>query len=170
MGLFSRRDPDNSEARIARLETHLTTLQNYLEEVAESSIDSALAAPGAKDRRDESLPAGPPRIIDADMVEETLAQLTERIDQMVAGLTQVETRLSSISTEITNQLGELGHEIDALTTRLSDQGAVLGVDIGEEILTDLKAAQTRLAQEQARYQIAFRQDLADLAERIKPQL
>jgi small-conductance mechanosensitive channel len=170
MGLFSRRDPDNSEARIARLETHLTSLQNYLEEVATSSEDSALAAPGAKDRRDETQPAGPPRIIDADMVEQTLAHLTERIDQMAAGLTQVETRLSSISTEITNQLSELGNEIDALATRLSDQGNAIGGDLGEEILTDLKAAQARLAQEQARYQIAFRQDLADLAERIKPPL
>ncbi len=164
MGLFSRRDPDYSEARIARLETHLTTLQNYLEEVAKNSEESDLAAPGPNDRPDDSLSAGPPRIIDADMVEQSLAQLTERIDAMAAGLTQMETRLGSISTEITNQLGELGNEIDTLAARLSDQGDA----IGEQILTDLKAAQTRLAQEQARYQIAFRQDLAELAERIKP--
>jgi hypothetical protein len=166
MGLFSRRNPDGSEARIARLETHLNSLQNYLEEVAKSSEGSGLTAPGAKDRRNESLPAGPPRIIDADMVEETLAQLTARIEALATGLTRVETRLSSISTEITNQLGELGLEIDALTSRLTEDSGLSG----EEILTDLKAAQIRLAQEQARYQIAFRQDLAELAERLRPRL
>jgi uncharacterized phage infection (PIP) family protein YhgE len=170
MGLFSRRDPDASEARIARLETHLNTLQTYLEEVAKAeaetatvstpapSTPTALAAPGSDQAPDPSLPPHPPRIIDAEMVEQALAELTTRMDALAAGITQMDARLSSISTEIANQLSELGNEIDALSQGLGD----------EETVTNLKSAQTRLAQEQARYQIAFQQDLAELAERIKP--
>jgi small-conductance mechanosensitive channel len=166
MGLFSRRDPDASEARIARLETHLNNLQTYLEDAAKSAEEPALAAPGADQSPDARHPASPPRIVDADMVEQTLAQLSEQIAALATGVTEMESRLSSISTEITNQLGELGHEIDTLASRLAADSGLSG----EQILADLKAAQTRLAQEQARYQIAFRQDLADLAERIKPPL
>ena len=80
------------------------------------------------------------------------------MDALAAGITQMDARLSSISTEIANQLSELGNEVDALSRGLGD----------EETITNLKSAQTRLAQEQARYQIAFQQDLAELAERIKP--
>ena len=173
MGLFSRRDPDASEARIARLETHLNTLQTYLEEVAKAESETvtastpatstpatstALTAPGSDQAPDPSLPPHPPRIIDAEMVEQALAELTTRMDALAAGITQMDARLSSISTEITNQLSELGSEIDALSQGLGD----------EEAIANLKSAQTRLAQEQARYQIAFQQDLAELAERIKP--
>jgi uncharacterized protein YukE len=167
MGLFSRRDPDASEARIARLETHLNTLQTYLEEVANAEANAGtatqspptLAAPGGEQTPDQSLPPHPPRIVDAEMVEQALAELTARMDALAAGLTAMDARLGSISTEITNQLSELGNEIDALSTSTID----------EQTLTDLKAAQTRLAQEQARYQIAFKQDLAEIAERIRPQ-
>jgi hypothetical protein len=35
------------------------------------------------------------------------------------------------------------------------------------IVDELRDAQTRLAGEQARYQIAFRQDLAELADRLR---
>lgn len=168
MGLFSRRDSDASEARIARLETHLNTLQTYLEDVAKAEANTettaqspvSLAAPGSEQTPDPSLPAHPPRIVNAEMVEQALADLTARMDALAAGLTAMEARLGSISTEITNQLSELGSEIDALSASTAD----------EETLAHLKSAQTRLAQEQARYQIAFKQDLADLAERITPPL
>lgn len=168
MGLFSRRDPDASEARIARLETHLNSLQTYLEDVAKAEANTettahspaTLAAPGSGQTPDPSLPAHPPRIVNAGMVEQALADLTARMDALAAGLIAMDARLGSISTEITNQLSELGSEIDALSTSTAD----------EETLAKLKSAQTRLAQEQARYQIAFRQDLADLAERITPPL
>ena len=40
-------------------------------------------------------------------------------------------------------------------------------DTVEEIFTELREGQTRLANEQARYQIAFRQDLANLVEQLR---
>ena len=49
--------------------------------------------------------------------------------------------MTAVSTELANQLTELGHDID-------------GTHEG----------QVKLANEQARYQIAFREDLARLAE------
>jgi len=173
MGLFSRRDPEAAEARIARLETHLSSLQTYLEDVARAESEAAaqqpepqpapqpsgLAAPGANDSADPALGSGPPRIVNADMVEEALRDLQARMEELSNGLTQMDARLTSMGTELTNQLSELGQEIDALAN-------LEGEPLEGGLLNDLKATQVRLAQEQARYQIAFKQDLAELAERL----
>ena len=56
-------------------------------------------------------------------------------------------------------LGELSDDIDTLGKRTEAEA------IDEATLVELRDAQTRLASEQARYQIAFRQDLAEIAER-----
>lgn len=60
-----------------------------------------------------------------------------RLDEMTQASKELEARIAQVGTEVTHQLAELS--------------------------TDLE----RLAQEQARYQIAFRQDLADVAEIAK---
>ena len=61
--------------------------------------------------------------------------------------------MTAISTELAAQLTELGAETDAAS----------------EVTLVLRDAQTRLSNEQARYQIAFRQDLAELADAIRKQ-
>lgn len=171
MGLFSRRTPDEAEARIARLETHLNGLQTYLEDVARVAAEAeatapandatpapaSLAAPGATDTPDAHLGNKPPRIVNADMVESSLEELRSQLAELTEGLSRLDTRLSAMGAELTNQLTELGSEIDALG----------GAGLDADALTDLKTAQVRLAQEQARYQIAFRDDLAALAERLR---
>ena len=45
----------------------------------------------------------------------------------------------------------------------------VSVDLAEvdDVVTEMRDAQVKLANEQARYQIAFREDLADLAERLR---
>ncbi len=53
-------------------------------------------------------------------------------------------RVTSVSTELANQLTEIGDDIEPM-----------------------HESAERLAAEQARYQIQFRQDLAELAERIR---
>ena len=65
---------------------------------------------------------------------------------------------TSTSTELANQISELSGDVDAL-----------GGDTppSDEVVEELRDAQIRLASEQARYQIAFRQDLADLADRLR---
>ncbi|CAB4810291.1 unannotated protein [freshwater metagenome] len=39
--------------------------------------------------------------------------------------------------------------------------------MAEELVSQLRSSQIKLANEQARYEIAFRQDLAKLAEQVK---
>jgi hypothetical protein len=65
-----------------------------------------------------------------------------------------------VSTELANQLRELGGDIDALAAR-----PPAAVDEGS--LEEVRDTQERLANEQARYQIAFRADLARLAEHLQ---
>jgi len=73
-------------------------------------------------------------------------------------------RLTNVSTELANQLGELGRDIDRLGQRVPEaaEGAV-----SDEVVDALRGGQVKLANEQARYEIAFRQDLASLAEQLR---
>ena len=87
-----------------------------------------------------------------------LEQLTARMQQISERLDEVDQRISSISTELANQITELSGDIEAMGGNEPPS---------DEIVDELRDAQTRLAGEQARYQIAFRQDLADLAERLR---
>ena len=59
---------------------------------------------------------------------------------------------------------ELSTDIDGLGEHQEDaaKGAV-----SDTVIASLKTAQVRLAAEQARYEIAFRQDLATLAEQVR---
>ena len=76
-------------------------------------------------------------------------------------VSSLDDRVTSVSTELTNQLTELGHDIDTLAARPAADG------VDTEALEAMKAGQVRLASEQARYQIAFREDLARLAHELR---
>jgi DNA repair exonuclease SbcCD ATPase subunit len=85
----------------------------------------------------------------------------KRLDELASKLAELDARVTSVSTELANQIAELGNDLDALDNRPSDaapDGAVID---------DLHDGQVRLANEQARYQIAFREDLARLAEQLR---
>jgi chromosome segregation ATPase len=104
-----------------------------------------------------------------------LGQLAERLaanDQAVRTTTEqlavVEQRITAISVELANQINELGNDIDALASMPAAPGAPApAVEVNDEVLAELRTAQVRLANEQARYEIAFRQDLAALAEQVR---
>jgi hypothetical protein len=83
----------------------------------------------------------------------------ERLDEFALRLSELDQRVTSVSTELANQVTELGNDIDALARRPEGPGAA-AVD-------ELRDGQVRLANEQARYQIAFREDLARLAEQLR---
>jgi len=70
-------------------------------------------------------------------------------------------RLTNVSTELANQLSELGRDIDGLGQRIPE---VAEGTVSDEVVDALRGGQVKLANEQARYEIAFRQDLATLAE------
>jgi len=73
-------------------------------------------------------------------------------------------RLTNVSTELANQIGELGRDIDGLGQRVPE---VADGVVSDEVVDALRGGQVKLANEQARYEIAFRQDLASLAEQLR---
>jgi chromosome segregation ATPase len=73
-------------------------------------------------------------------------------------------RLTNVSTELANQLSELGRDIDGLGQRIPE---VAEGTVSDEVVDALRGGQVKLANEQARYEIAFRQDLASLAELLQ---
>ena len=75
-------------------------------------------------------------------------------------ITAIDTRLTHMTAELSNQLHELGGDLETISRRELEPIAV-------EALDKLRVSQTRIANEQARYQIAFRQDLAAIADTIK---
>lgn len=87
-----------------------------------------------------------------------LAEVRQMVERLTSRLDEVDARITSISTELANQISEISNDIDAIGGNAPPT---------DEIVDELRDAQTRLANEQARYQIAFRQDMADLADRLK---
>jgi hypothetical protein len=73
-------------------------------------------------------------------------------------------RLTNVSTELANQLSELGRDIDGLGQRVPE---VAEGTVSDEVVDALRGGQVKLANEQARYEIAFREDLAALAEQLR---
>lgn len=94
---------------------------------------------------------------DDDEARRQLSQLAEKVGAL-------DSRVNQVSLELTNQLTELSTDLD----RAGDQ-----TDNSELIdritaqLDDVTGGQERLANEQARYAIQFRADLAELADRLK---
>ena len=129
-----------------------------------------MAATGEADLRDR-VNAISDRIAGTDGLAAQMAQLAERVAandsttrQATEQVAAIEQRLNAVSTELANQVSELGRDIDALAAHTGEpaQGAV-----SDEVVDHLKTAQVKLAFEQARYEIAFRQDLATLAEQVR---
>jgi predicted nucleic acid-binding Zn-ribbon protein len=91
---------------------------------------------------------------DADLqtMKTSLAGVTAR-------LSTFDERLTQMASTLTNQFYELDAEIQKLAAT-SDAATA-------ERVEQLRTSQTRLASEQARYAIAFRQDLAELAELLR---
>jgi len=186
MGLFKKRatDPDELE----RLKAEIASMGARLQatEAAKGDLDSRVQ--GLVDRLQTPTPPppGPPPIIPTvDAVEldelnakierlttrieaddpgarsadpEAVEQLAAKMQWIIQRLDEVDQRISSISTELANQITELSGDIESMRSR---------EPASDEVVDELRDAQTRLAAEQARYQIAFRQDLADLADRLR---
>ena len=97
----------------------------------------------------------------AEMSEQVAALVAERevARSTVDRLAGIEARVSGMGSELSRQLHELGTEIEELSKRAEDTGVA-------EMMDALKTTQVRLANEQARYEITFRQDLAALANKL----
>ncbi len=86
--------------------------------------------------------------------EVTLAQ-----NNAANSLAAIDGRVVQLGRELTNQLHELSNDLEKLEQQ-SDGASV-------ETIAQLQATQIRLATEQARYEITFRQDLAEIADQLR---
>lgn len=110
-------------------------------------------------------------VASADGIAEQIAQLTERVGSTETSANDarvqaaaVDQRLASASTELANQIGELGRELDTLAARDIEPASA---QLDEAATTALRTGQVKLANEQARFEISFREDLAALAEQVR---
>ena len=156
----------------AELGHQLSTLRDRLTELQNEQSDRRAAALAATDDADlrDRVNALADRLAANDALMGQLAQLAERMaandnavrqhSEQVAALEQ---RLDSVATELANQISELGRDIDGL----AEVGTPGTPGVSDTVIDHLRTAQVKLANEQARYEIAFREDLAALAERVR---
>jgi hypothetical protein len=153
MGLFGKRASDTAQVELLRAE--LAALRDRVDASDRAKADLEATVDELNHRLIATAPPPPPPASpvpevpavdelastpagpDADELNRQLASLDER-------LANLDGRVTAVSTELANQVNELGNDIEPM-----------------------QVAAERLAAEQARYQIAFRQDLAELAERIR---
>jgi uncharacterized coiled-coil DUF342 family protein len=125
-------------------------------------------------------PPPPPTAPSADDMSERLAELRAQLDALTEATSAIDARVTGVSLELANQLTELGRDIDELnrrTTEFPADGGATEIDTAEleariterldAAIDDVLDSTERLAAEQARYEIRFRADLAELAERIR---
>ena len=98
----------------------------------------------------------------SDLIKRTneLSLVTAAANGLDQRISVIDTRLTNMTAELSHQLHELSSDIETITKQESNPESV-------EVLELLRVSQTRIANEQARYQIAFRQDLAVIAEQLR---
>jgi chromosome segregation ATPase len=145
-----------SNADVARAEREqartieLAAMQQRVDELAAQLADS---------------PADPntARAADVQVVQEQVGQMTEKMSAL-------ENRMNKVSLELANQLTELSNDLDVLLDQAdveeepSADDAVAANELVAEAIGSVQRSTEKLAAEQARYEIQFRADLAELAE------
>ena len=156
MALF-RKTPKNPE-ELARVKLEIKKLREAIDrhEDRTRSVAESLAA-----QPDTVGLVGRVDAIDAALASRPDTEVAARLDAVVEQIDALDARITSVSTELANQLSELGNDIESLQSRPP------GEPVSDEVLGGLRDSQERLANEQARYQIAFREDLAKLAEQLR---
>jgi chromosome segregation ATPase len=185
MGLFKRK-PSVDPAEVAALRAELADVRSRLEasEAIKTDLESRVlrldlaAAANASSAEQASAQMAQQIAELREQIDATASQahaihaLEERLHgtandtastRELVGL--LEARLAQVSTELANQLAELGREMDALSAHAENGDARESTD--EAAVERLRDGQVRLANEQARYEIAFREDLATLAEQVR---
>jgi DNA repair exonuclease SbcCD ATPase subunit len=111
------------------------------------------------------------RLRAGEAVQTQIDQLTERVagnDTEARAVREhmalLDQRVTNVGTELANQISELGRDIDGLGQRLPEMAEGT---VSDEVVEALRGGQVKLANEQARYEISFRQDLAVLAEQLR---
>jgi DNA repair ATPase RecN len=159
-------------AQLGTLRDRIAELQSANDDRHQSLALAATAATADAELRDR-VNALADRLAATETLSGQMSQLAERLTTNDAAtrhtaeqVSLLEQRVQSVATELTNQISELGRDIDGLAEHSAD---VATTGVSDEVIDALRASQVKLANEQARYEIAFRQDLANLAEHLRHQ-
>lgn len=121
-----------------------------------------------KEQADDAITKADSTPTEATVAPEDVAVMRTEIAEMAESVSTLDRRMTNVSMELANQLTELSNDLEVLLLAADDEGdegdeaAVVGLAIEA-----VQKSTERLASEQARYQIQFRQDLAELAERLR---
>jgi hypothetical protein len=169
MPLFRRRsEPD---PQLAELTNQIALLRARLDAMEEAASRLPPPRPAA------AHPLPPPSVDPLTApVRKALDDLAARLDAAeqarIADRDRVDTRLTELSTTVTDQLHELSGGLQTQEERLAAFRAeleALAADSDDERYDDLLERQTRIANEVARQEIAFHEELAALADRLARQ-
>ena len=153
LDLVDQQALDEVTERLEEMRQVLAAQQQQIADIALVATDSAERTQLALDALDERMAAAGPD-------DESRAQL-EQLSTKVASL---DDRVNQVSLELTNQLTELSGDLDRVNAHADATELVEKLSLR---LDDVTGGQERLANEQARYAIQFREDLAELAERLR---
>jgi hypothetical protein len=182
MPLFRRRSEPDSQ--VAELTSQLAALHARLDAIEQAATrlppPRPAALPPAAAAALPATPPLPPPSVDGltAPLRQALDELSARFDaaeqERVADRGRVDTRLTELSTTLTDQLHELSGGLQTQEERLAAFRAELetlaaepsGDGATDPDLDELRAGQARIANEVARHEIAFHQELAALADRL----
>ena len=157
MGIFKKRaDPAELEAIKADIAAMAARLDRS--DADKDALGSRVHSLTAKLEMPTPPPPPPPEPPKPTVSEADLDLIRARLQRLSDRLDAVDARITSISTELANQITELSGDVESIAKEHPPT---------DDIVMEMRDAQVKLANEQARYQIAFREDLADLAERLK---
>ena len=152
MGLFRKTTPApaaespsiGDDSALAELRSELAAMRERLDAADREKAELASTVDELNQRLITTAPPPPPPTPPPPTPSLSGDELGRRLDELDSRMTLLDDRVTSVSTELANQVNEIGNDIEPI-----------------------QAGAERLAAEQARYQIQFRQDLAELAERVR---
>lgn len=148
-----------SDADVARVESEQARAVE-LDELSEQLRAAATSAAAVPDEVDAASAA------DVQVVQDQVSQMAEKMSAL-------DNRMNKVSLELANQLTELSNDLDVLLDQAdaekepSADDAVAVQDLVAEAIGSVQRSTEKLAAEQARYEIQFRADLAELAEHFR---
>jgi uncharacterized phage infection (PIP) family protein YhgE len=190
MGLFRKRN-DDEQIAVLRAEVRAIHEQLDLAERSKAELESQVNRLGDRIERPIERPITstptppPPPPLEPPVAPSRIDRIEEQLGEIAATTAKLDERVTNVSTELANQLTELSTDIDYVAQGLPTGSGATPLDpelieaklrqhLDEEIdaklgieLDDVRDNAERLALEQARYEIQFRKDLAELAERLR---
>ena len=182
MGWFRRRAKADEE--LEKLQLSLASLRIELDrERADNATTGQRLSDLETGRATTTTPAAPPlppastewdapaqgRSLDdvQRLAEETAAITAGHAEQLAAvhsHLESVDARIRELTQAMSNQIQEIGQEIDRLGDMATGQSPDATVKLAEERFEELRENQVRIANEQARFAKALHEQLAQLAD------